>query len=59
MFFFAAYDGYRDRRQTASGLVSIPTLAQRNGDFSALPVVIYDPRTKPVPLGLGRVVRGS
>ena len=39
MFFFVAYDGYRDRRQTASALVSIPTLAQRNGDFSALPVV--------------------
>ena len=31
MFFFAAYDGYRDRRQTASVLTSIPTLgaAQR------------------------------
>jgi len=56
MFFFAAYDGYRDRRQTASGLVSIPTLAQRNGDFSALPVVIYDPRTtRPNPAGTGFV----
>ena len=42
MFFFTAYDGYRDRRQTESRLVSIPTLAQRRGDFSALPVVIYD-----------------
>ena len=38
MFFFVAYDGYRDRRQSASTLSSIPTLAQRNGDFSALPV---------------------
>ena len=56
MFFFAAYDGYRDRRQTASALVSIPTLAQRNGDFSALPVVIYDPRTtRPNPSGTGFV----
>ncbi len=45
MFFFLAYDGYRDRRQSASTLSSIPTLAQRNGDFSALPVTIYDPRT--------------
>ena len=45
MFFFVAYDGYRDRRQTPSTLTSIPTLAQRNGDFSALPVTIYDPRT--------------
>jgi hypothetical protein len=37
MFFFSAYDGYRDRRQTEQRLVSIPTLAQRRGDFSALP----------------------
>ena len=56
MFFFVAYDGYRDRRQTASALVSIPTLAQRTGDFSALPVVIYDPRTtRPNPAGTGFV----
>jgi Carboxypeptidase regulatory-like domain len=56
MFFFVAYDGYRDRRQTPSALVSIPTLAQRNGDFSALPVVIYDPRTtRPNPAGTGFV----
>src|SRR5687768_8945889 len=54
MFFFLAYDGYRDRRQSASTLQSIPPLAQRNGDFSALPVVIYDPRTtRPNPNGTG------
>ena len=54
MFFFLAYDGYRDRRQSASTLSSIPTLAQRNGDFSALPVTIYDPRTtRPNPNGTG------
>jgi hypothetical protein len=54
MFFFVAYDGYRDRRQSASTLSSIPTLAQRNGDFSALPVTIYDPRTtRPNPSGTG------
>jgi hypothetical protein len=56
MFFFVAYDGYRDRRQTESRLVSIPTLAQRNGDFSGLPVVIYDPSTtRPNPNGTGFV----
>ncbi len=56
MFFFAAYDGYRDRRQTESRLVSIPTLAERNGDFSALPVIIYDPlTTRPNPAGTGFV----
>ena len=54
IFFFTAYDGYRDRRQTESRLVSIPTLAQRRGDFSTLPVVIYDPRTtRPNPSGTG------
>jgi hypothetical protein len=54
LFFFVAYDGYRDRRQTASVLTSIPTLAQRNGDFSALPVAIFDPRTtRPNPNGTG------
>jgi hypothetical protein len=56
MFFFTAFDGYRDRRQTAQVLTSIPTLAQRNGDFSALPVTIYDPRTtRPNPGGTGFV----
>jgi hypothetical protein len=56
MFFFAAYDGYRDRRQTPTVLTSIPTVAQRNGDFSALPVPIYDPRTtRPNPNGTGFV----
>jgi outer membrane receptor protein involved in Fe transport len=56
MFFFMAYDGYRDRRQTESRLISIPTAAQRNGDFSALPVVIYDPATtRPNPSGTGSI----
>jgi hypothetical protein len=53
-FFFVAYDGYRDRRQTESRLLSVPTLAQRNGDFSALPVQIFDPATtRPNPNGTG------
>jgi hypothetical protein len=54
LFFFVTYDGYRDRRQTPSVLVSIPTQAQRNGDFSALPVQIFDPATtRPNPNGTG------
>ena len=54
LFYFVAYDGYRDRRQTATSLVSIPTPAERNGDFSALPVTIYDPATtRPNPNGTG------
>jgi hypothetical protein len=56
IFFFVAYDGYKDRRDTPTRLVSIPTMAQRNGDFSALPVQIYDPRTtRPNPTGTGFV----
>jgi hypothetical protein len=56
LFFFVAYDGYRDRRQTPQVLTSIPTLAERNGDFSALPVTIYDPRTtRSNPSGTGFV----
>jgi Carboxypeptidase regulatory-like domain/TonB dependent receptor len=56
MFFFMTYDGYRDRRETASVLTSVPTLGQRNGDFSGLPVTIYDPRTtRPNPNGTGFV----
>ena len=40
----------------ASTLTSIPTVAERNGDFSALPVTIYDPRTtRPNPTGTGFV----
>ena len=56
VFFFTAYDGYRDRRQTDSRLISVPTAAMRNGDFSALPVAIYDPlTTRPNPNGTGFV----
>jgi hypothetical protein len=49
IFFFTNYDGYRYN----SGLLnptlqSIPTVAERTGDFSALPAsqVLYDPRSQ-------------
>ncbi len=55
IFFFGNYDGYRRRLGTSATLTSIPTMAERNGDFSALlkpsvsglkqPVVIYDPNS--------------
>ncbi len=45
LFFFTAYDGWRYRVTTPSQLVSIPTLKERQGDFSELPVNIYDPLT--------------
>ena len=43
LFFFAAYSGWRYRVTTPTQLVSIPTLKERQGDFSELPVAIYDP----------------
>ena len=43
LFFFGSYDGFRYRTGTAATLVSIPTTAQRTGDFSQLPVQIFDP----------------
>jgi hypothetical protein len=44
-FFFAAYEGIRDI-QPRPVVTTVPTAAQRNGDFSALlaaGVIIYDP----------------
>ncbi len=34
-FFFVSYEGRRVRRGTATDVVTVPTLAERNGDFSA------------------------
>ena len=53
IFFFGAYDGYRFRQASIPQFVSIPTLAERNGDFSALPVPIFD-LNPPVPCGSPR-----
>ena len=43
MFFFGNYDGYRYNSATTPAFQSIPTAAERTGDFSAFPQVIYDP----------------
>lgn len=44
LFFFGNYDGYRlVSATTPVGYQSIPTTAERSGDFSAFPQVIYDP----------------
>jgi carboxypeptidase family protein len=44
-FFFFSYDGWRYRVTSPTQLVSIPTLKERVGDFTELPVAIYDPTT--------------
>ena len=43
-FFFADYQGHREE-QGQTFVSTVPTLAMRNGDFSAINRVIYDPTT--------------
>lgn len=45
IFFFANYDGYRFASATQPALQTIPTAAERLGDFSAFPQPIFDPAT--------------
>jgi hypothetical protein len=44
LFFFADYQGTR-RRTGGSGIFTVPTTAERDGDFSSLGVPIFDPKT--------------
>jgi hypothetical protein len=43
-FFFGSYQAHREN-QAQTFLSTVPTLAMRNGDFSELSRVIYDPQT--------------
>jgi Carboxypeptidase regulatory-like domain/TonB-dependent Receptor Plug Domain len=45
LFFFGNYDGFRYSKGAQPSLQTFPTIAERNGDFSALGVNIYDPTT--------------
>jgi len=45
LFFFFSYDGWRYRVTSPTQFATVPTLKMRQGDFSELPVVIYDPLT--------------
>lgn len=56
-FFFFAYEGLR-LRQASTEIASVPTAAQRVGDFSAYPERIYDPTsTIPDPNHPGAYIR--
>ena len=46
IFFFANYDAYDFNTATAPTILSLPSLAERGGNFGALPTVIYDPNTQ-------------
>ncbi len=52
-FFFADYQGLRDREAAAIGTLTIPTTAYRSGNLSAATTTIYDPATGN-PDGTGR-----
>ncbi|HEX5082376.1 MAG TPA: TonB-dependent receptor [Blastocatellia bacterium] len=55
LFFFFSYDGWRYRVVSPTQAASLPTLKMRQGDFSELPVAIYDPLTTVgVPGGFSR-----
>jgi carboxypeptidase family protein len=55
LFFFFSYDGWRYRVTSPTQFATVPTLKMRQGDFSELPVPIYDPMTTvPVPGGFAR-----
>ena len=45
LFFFAFYSGFRLAGGITNSLATIPTVAERTGDFSSLGRPIYDPRT--------------
>jgi hypothetical protein len=47
LFFFSSYEGYRLRKGSTL-TTSVPTLAERNGDFSASGFPIYDPLTSQI-----------
>src|SRR3954447_21501307 len=54
LFFMADYEAFR-QRQNFQQVYTVPTNAMLNGDYSALPTVIYDPATK-LPFS-GNVIR--
>jgi len=55
LFFFFSYDGWRYRVASPTQFATVPTLKMQQGDFSELPVAIYDPLTTvAVPGGFAR-----
>lgn len=45
IFYFGDYDGYRFSQTSPPTYQTVPTIAERSGDFSAFPEPIYDPLT--------------
>ncbi|HEY1338257.1 MAG TPA: TonB-dependent receptor, partial [Bryobacteraceae bacterium] len=57
LFYFVSYDGTR-QRQGSPGFYTVPTAAQRAGDFSGISTILYDPTTGAAD-GSGRQPFGS
>lgn len=56
-FFFVAYERYRENAPSPR-LLNVPTLRERQGDFSQSGITIYDPlTTRPDPNNPGRFIR--
>ncbi len=45
LFYFGNFNGYKITTGSSPQFVTIPTTAERTGDFSAFPTLIYDPAT--------------
>jgi hypothetical protein len=45
IFFFGDFEGFRKLQGTATDVNTVPTAAERTGDFSAIPQQIYNPAT--------------
>jgi hypothetical protein len=45
MFFFGSYDGFHYTTGIKPGLLTVPTVQERAGDFTQFPYPIYDPTT--------------
>ncbi|HUA84678.1 MAG TPA: TonB-dependent receptor [Bryobacteraceae bacterium] len=43
IFFFGDYEGFRKLQGTTTDVNTVPTVAERTGDFSAIPQIVYDP----------------
>jgi hypothetical protein len=43
VFFFADYEGFRKEQGTTTSVNTVPTVAERSGNFSGIPQAIYDP----------------
>jgi hypothetical protein len=59
-FFFFSYNGYKFRSANSTQIISVPTQAFRNGNFSSVLTSnkLYDPATtRPDPLNPGKFIR--